>query len=393
MSLRSALILLTLVSVTADTMILPFYPQFFSQAFDVNEQAHVGYYLAVCCLTVMLSFPLWARLARHIHELPLWVVTQTLAGALGVACYFSTSLWQFWLLSQLMLCLKASYLLIYPYVLRLEQGNQQLSLIGLFAVLMQLGGILGAVIGGSLLEYFSPRSLYLWMAASDALQVLVCGYLMWQTRQGWRTDIKPSSERKRGWTPHIVRLGLLAMLFYCAAFFIRPFFTPYWQALHGDSWLASVSVSGWIFALPGWVALLGLWVNHKRPPNDDHSRVLLLAMLYGAAGLWLQGSANTELLVIGRLIYAWALFQITVRLELWLFAHSEPEFYGQDFSKLHLLQNVGVIAASMSVGHWVEAYGDATTFLFSASGLLLCAVYLYGWRKRSALSPQPSHSI
>ncbi len=173
MKLRTALILLTIVSVTADTMILPFYPQFFSQAFGIDSLAHVGYYLAACCITVMLTFPLWAKVARHVHELPLWVITQTLAGLLGIACYFTTSLWQFWLLSQLMLCLKASYLLIYPYVLRLEERDSYLGLVGLIAVLMQLGGILGAVMGGFLLEQFSPRSLYLWMAASDALQVLV----------------------------------------------------------------------------------------------------------------------------------------------------------------------------------------------------------------------------
>jgi predicted MFS family arabinose efflux permease len=388
--LRTALILLTIVSVTADTMILPFYPQFFSQAFGIDSLAHVGYYLAACCLTVMLTFPLWAKVARHVHELPLWVITQTLAGLLGIACYFTTSLWQFWLLSQLMLCLKASYLLIYPYVLRLEERDSHLGLVGLFAVLMQLGGILGAVIGGFLLEQFSPRSLYLWMAASDALQVLVCGYLMWRLRQGWRTDAHAGPSKSRGWTPHVLRLGLLAMVFYASAFFIRPFFTPFWQELNAGSWLASVSVSGWIFALPGWVALLGLWVNHKRPGSDDHGQVLLLAMLYGMVGLWLQASADTALVLIGRLMYAWALFQITVRLELWLFAHSEPEFYGQDFSKLHLMQNVGVIAASLSVGHWVSAWGTASTFLLASIGLFMCALALLWWRPSQAR--QPSHS-
>ncbi|ASP37547.1 MFS transporter [Bacterioplanes sanyensis] len=392
MSLRTALIVLTVVSVTADTMILPFYPQFFAQAFDVHSQAHVGYYLAACCISVMLAFPVWAKIARRVHELPLWVITQTLAGLLGIACYFSQSLWQFWLLSQLMLCLKASYLMIYPYVLRLEERDKHLGMVGLFAVLMQLGGILGAVVGGALLEHYSARSLYLWMAASDGLQVLVCGYLMWRLRQGWQAPQSEQSTPTRGWTPHVIRLGLLAMVFYCAAFFIRPFFTPYWQSLNPDSALAAVSISGWLFSLPGWVALLGLWVNQKRPGSDDHAQVLLLAMLYGCVGLWLQASADSALLTIGRIIYAWALFQITVRLELWLFAHSEPQFYGQDFSKLHLMQNVGVILASMTVGHWVSAWGYASTFVVASVGLLLCALCLLWWRQSDSRNAQPSHS-
>ena len=46
MSLKHSLIALTLISVVADTMLLPFYPQFFSQAFGVDSAQHVGFYIA-----------------------------------------------------------------------------------------------------------------------------------------------------------------------------------------------------------------------------------------------------------------------------------------------------------------------------------------------------------
>lgn len=65
MNLRSCLIALTLISAVCDTMLLPFYPQFFELEFNTSSPQHVGLYIAACCVTVMICFPLWARLARR----------------------------------------------------------------------------------------------------------------------------------------------------------------------------------------------------------------------------------------------------------------------------------------------------------------------------------------
>ncbi len=178
MPLKTCLILLTIVSVIADTMLLPFYPQFFQHAFNQTSPEHVAVSYTHLTLPTIYSVPVWAKVAKYINELHLWVYTQIIAGALGIACYFSTSLVEFWLLSQTMLVFKASYLLIYPFVMRLEDKDKHLGMVGLFSVLMHFGGISGALLGGAVLQYFDPRDIYLIMAASDGLQVLVCLYLI-----------------------------------------------------------------------------------------------------------------------------------------------------------------------------------------------------------------------
>ena len=61
MTLKQALIFQTLVSVVADTMLLPFYPQFFAEEFGNSSPEHVGFYIAACCFTVMIALPLWAK--------------------------------------------------------------------------------------------------------------------------------------------------------------------------------------------------------------------------------------------------------------------------------------------------------------------------------------------
>jgi predicted MFS family arabinose efflux permease len=409
MSLKTCLILLTIVSVIADTMLLPFYPQFFQQAFQQSSPEHVGYYIAACCFTVMCAFPLWAKVAKHIHELHLWVYTQVIAGALGIACYFSTSLVEFWLLSQTMLVFKASYLLIYPFVMRLEDKDKHLGMVGLFSVLMHFGGISGALLGGVVLQYFDPRDIYLIMAASDGLQVMVCLYLILrfgiafkpEAIEPFKTELANSSiedddlfgsdladtEADEVSQPHrikdfVFKLGLITALFYFSAFLIRPFFTLYWQSITSITSLSSDIVTGFIYSLPGWIAVIGLWLNHKAQSNEaavklTSFQIIVNAMLLGTLGLLIQGSEQAWLVILGRCIYGWAMFQATVRLEVMLFEVSTPSRYATDFSKMHFMQNLGVIAASFSVGSIVAHASYSWTFYIASLGFITTLTIFY----------------
>lgn len=384
MNLKHSLILLTVVSVIADTMLLPFYPQFFLQAFNYASAEHVGYYIAACCITVMVTFPLWAKLARYVNELHIWVYSQVAAGCLGVACFYSTSLVEFWILSQAMLVFKASYLLIYPYVMRLEERDKHLGMVGLFSVLMHFGAIGGALLGAFTLQFLTPKSLYLIMAATDALQVVVCLFLIYRLQTPWRVAKEErvaeaqALEAKGSLRTLLATLGMSTMLFYFSVFLIRPFFTRYWEQINHASWLSSELLTGFVYSLPGWIALIGLWINHKRKDSHKNFSVITTSLGLGMVGLLLQSSDQFWVVILGRCVFGWALFQVTVRLELLLFEVSVPERYGQDFSKMHFMQNLGVIAASFTVGHLVAHQPIEYAFYLGVLGLVITLSVFYG---------------
>ena len=413
MPLKTCLILLTIVSVIADTMLLPFYPQFFQHAFNQTSPEHVGYYIAACCFTVMCAFPVWAKVAKYINELHLWVYTQIIAGALGIACYFSTSLVEFWLLSQTMLVFKASYLLIYPFVMRLEDKDKHLGMVGLFSVLMHFGGISGALLGGAVLQYFDPRDIYLIMAASDGLQVLVCLYLIVRLKITFKpeadTVTKKDTDEDSALTDvsaealdefsegqdlediksFIFKLGLITALFYFSAFLIRPFFTLYWQSITNIDLFASELATGLVYSLPGWVAVFGLWLNHKAESKLNSFQLIINAMLLGTLGLIIQGSEQAWLVILGRCIFGWAMFQATVRLEVLLFEISTPDRYATDFSKMHFMQNLGVIASSFCVGSIITLASYSWTFYIASIGFILTlALFYISFKPNSDLKDQ-----
>lgn len=394
MKLKVSLILLTLISVVADTMILPFYPQFFEQEFGVTDSLHIGAYIAACCFTVMIAFPYWAKVARKVEELQLWVVTQIVAGALGITCFLSTDLISFWVLSQLMLVFKASYLLIYPYVLRLEEGNKHLGIVGLFSVLMHFGGIGGAILGGITLEHFEPKNVFLIMAASDAIQVILCAYLVKVQKLPWRLKNQKSDPNQVSENPTSVTrktplmvyaIGIVSLLFYMSSFVARPYFSLHWHQVFG---LSNEVLAGMVYAIPAWVALVGLWLNKVFPPKRSHLFSIQVAIVIGAIGLLLQAEPNWQWVILGRCLLGYALFVTTVRLEVILFEHSEPDYYGADYSKVHLLQNVGIIAASFTVGSLMTQAELNVPFYFAAAGFLVTFFAIYVLLQRQIRADQ-----
>lgn len=394
MTLKRALILLTLVSVVADTMLLPFYPQFFAREFANTSAQHVGLYIAACCFTVMATLPIWARIARRVNEFHLWVATQLTAGALGIAAYMTESLLHFWLITQAMLVFKASYLLIYPLVMRLEAKDKHLGVAGLFSVLMHFGAIGGALLGAGILEFAEPRSIYLIMAATDALQVIVCATIIRTRRLSlWQPPAQAATaapaEPAKG-NAMILHLGLVSLLFYLSSFMMRPFFSRYWETVAaGDGEL----MAGIVYSIPAWVALVGLWINaHRSAPANNYFtvlRALILAMI-GAA---VQGTGHPLAVVLGRIVFGWALFQGTVRLEVLVFELSRRERYAMDFSKIHIFQNVGVLLASFAVGAVVSAFGLQMPFGVAMAGFAVTTIVfiiLFGSRLWPSLARMPS---
>jgi len=393
MKLKHCLILLTLVSVMADTMLLPFYPQFFAVAFNMHSPEHVGFYIAACCLTVMTAFPLWAKVAKHFNELHIWVYTQIIAGALGLYCYFTNDLVAFWIASQIMLIFKASYLLIYPFVMRLEEKDQQLGMVGLFSVLMHFGGIGGALLGGLTLQWFDAKNIYLIMAATDALQVVVCLYLIVKLNIPLRvklTEITTNEKANKtitGGQNFILKLGIVTALFYFSAFLIRPFFASYWQAI--SQWDSEI-VSALVYAIPAGVALLCLLLSYKFSSNQSNFQIISRALCIGMLGLFLQGSQESWMVIVGRCIFGFAMYQVSVRLEVFLFNVSQPENYGRDYSQIHIFQNVGIILASFATGYLAKTL-DASMPFFLAVGGFFITLSLFYWLFKPKLSEQ-AHS-
>lgn len=368
MSLKTSLVLMTVIAVVSDSMLHPFYPQYFSMVFGVSDPRHVGFYIAACSLTVMLAFPVWAQIARRVHVLHLLIATQVVTGALSLWCSALDSLAAFWGVSLAMMVFKASYLLIYPYAMSLEHKRHHIGTISLLAFVVYFGNILAALASGAVFELLEPRSLFVVMACGDALQILVCLYML-RLRAFAEPAIEQSAadgaEMPALPRTFVYRLGVVMFVLYGCSYLTEPYFSSYWEALAAHD---NRIVSGFVFAIPGIAALGALFANSRVREEVSPYQGIVPAVVLGIAGLWLQLSGHIGLVLIGRFVYGWALFQSMVRLDLLMFRISRPDSYAVDFSKLNLCQGLGVLVASFSTGSLVASVDMRIPFVVAAVG-------------------------
>lgn len=116
----SALVFLyvcVLVGFMADMLLVPYYPQYFSVVYGVENPQYVGILIACCRFVMIFSYPAWAKLSKTIPTLKILIYTQAMAGVAVLACMWAPNEWLFLILSMVHVAFKSSYLLIYPLII------------------------------------------------------------------------------------------------------------------------------------------------------------------------------------------------------------------------------------------------------------------------------------
>ncbi|MCT7318967.1 MFS transporter [Ralstonia sp. CHL-2022] len=379
MTLRLYIILMTAFAVISDAILIPFYPQFFASRYGLDSPVHVGAYVAAISIAVMCTLPVWARVAKRVEPLHLLVYTQFAAGTFSLLSDWAPDVVTYWVLSMLMFMCKSSYLLMYPYMMRLTPQAQHAATVGILSVVVHFGAIFGAVVGGFVLQTWGPRASIVAMAAGDFFQMGVCLYLIRcgkivPVNSGEHAQASADEPTRTSWRDRlpILRLALVMLVFDFSAYLIRSFFAVYWQQVSGSG---SEFVSGLVFAIPGAMAIMALRLHARIRARGgrlpDHT---LGNLLLGAAGLLLQAAPDAVLIVLGRVLYGWALFQIIVKLDVSLFRLSTPQRYAHDYSITNFFQNLGVLLSSFAAGAIVNRYGLHVPFLLAAGGFVLTAL-------------------
>jgi DHA1 family multidrug resistance protein-like MFS transporter len=379
MKLRNMIILMTACAVISDAILIPFYPQFFAARYGVTSPMHAGAYVAFISIVVMLTLPVWARVAKRLDAMHLLVYTQCAAGVLSVASYWAPSVPLFWVLSLAMFMCKSSYLLMYPYMMRLEAKESHAHTIGVLSVVVHFGAIAGAVAGGFVMQLWDAHACIFAMAAGDFAQMAICMWLIRSHAIARRCRFADEANaRAQAMRPRlrdrlpILRLALLMLAFDFCVYLIRPFMSSYWQNVSG---LPSELVSGLVFAIPGMVALAALRINKRIAAQGrrlpDH---MIPNLLLCGVGMLLQGIEAPLWIIVGRVLFGWAFFQIIVKLDVTMFALSTPASYAADFSVINFFQNLGVLLASFAAGAIVDEAGLRAPLFIASVGLLLSAL-------------------
>lgn len=393
MIIRNAIIIMSALGMMSDTVLIGFYPQFFEMRYGSTDQVHTGMYVAAISIAVMCTLPVWVRVAKRFEPMSLIGFTQCIAGLLCLSAIWAETLTQYWVLTMLMFMFKSSYLLMFPYLMRIVSSDEHSRTIALLSVVVHISGILAAASGGYILQHLGASAALVLMAAGDFGQM---GITLWLNRTGRIIKVNDSKQAqaqvvqdtavlladdatapapvapRKGFshlTRGILTLSLIMFVFDFSAYLIRPFFSEYWiyATTHKDQTLA-----GLIFAIPGLAAVVALIVKHRLNENATRrNENLSWNLLLSLVGLYLQSIPSDIAIVVGRCMYGWGLFQVAVKLEVSLFSISRKEDYAHHFSITNFFQNLGVLISSWCAGYIVSLVSHQAVFLIAAAGIAL----------------------
>ncbi len=352
-----ALAVVTGLAVVFDASVVPFYPTIFAESFGMHSASVVGRYLSMTCLVAMLSFLGWGWLERRVATLPLVMVGQIGAMLLSIACARTESVEAFWWISLGMIACKSSYLLVYPYLLRVTDAEFHGRTIGVLTVVVHVGGVVGATMGGALLTVVYPQSIYYLLASGDVMQFGVCLWLVMLKSPVPVANLS-TSDGDLPWRT-ITGLGLCMLLFYLGLFGVRPFFVQYWIDVSGWD---NLVIAGLVFSIPAWMSLLGLVLRYaevKRPLR------WIFICLVGAGALSLQMVPRVEVVLLGRCIFGFVVFLALVRLDVIAFGLVSQKSYTRVFGVINIYQQLGALISFYLAGELVSLIDMKAPFMMA----------------------------
>ncbi|WP_432785695.1 hypothetical protein AAEX37_02478 [Oligella sp. MSHR50489EDL] len=371
-SFELAFFLVIFLAIIADSALLPYYPILFEEFLEIQNSSYVGLYMAMLSIVAMLAMPLWVWLSNKFYYLNLLIIAQISAGVFAILCVSFSSRLYFFIFSLLMIACKASYLLIYPFVLE-QQKKSHLKTIQIFTVLINLGFVLGAIMGGGILDYFLAQEIFYVIGIIDFSQAAIC-LALYLNLPKTKTFSKNSStayqrvekHKEEGLTKDFIAVILAIFLFYSGSFVTRPFFVDY---LSSSSFSYDASISGMIYSIPFVMAIVAICLSDNNSLRKWKSVPMSLLIL--ALTSLLQILPSSILIIICRVLFGWALFQVSVALDWLAYAKRDSQDKKTTYMMINYSQNFGVIVAYYFAGASAQKYGLETPLLLGAMFFLV----------------------
>lgn len=365
-----------LLAVLADSMLIPFYPQFFEKVYRENSLLITGIFIAVCRLAMIISFPFWSWLTKKINPLKILTFTQGGAGIICILCSFATTLQYFFLCTIIIELLKSSYLLIYPYLIKTSEKEKRAAAISGISIILNFGIVISTLLGGYFIEYLQPRYILIAVGCMDILQMLISRYILFKNFSIEETETAPEPDNSFGSMREFILLCAITLLFYFAMVIIRPYYTLFLMDTYGSS--ISITMAAFIFIIPNIVALLIAPFTVKLTGSYP-----IHLLLIACCGLMIIGTGMQifpgvqQVMIIGRIIYGIGMFVCEVIVDMMIFNLCNNKNIYKYYSYVNVVQSVSVLLAPLFAASLISIYGQYPLFISAIVATMAMSVLAF----------------
>ncbi|WP_226639024.1 MFS transporter [Priestia flexa] len=326
------------MTVVSEVLLSPFYPQFFTDFFQVNGLQATSFFIICCRIVVIIITPIWGLLLKK------WKIEKVSVYALvsiSICKWMlseSSSFSMFLAFSLLLLVFQSCLYLLYPHLVSTSENKEKKAATYLLAL---NGGIILASLAGSfVISWEMPLVIYKFFACIDLIFAAVFARGMSGSKR-----VKDKEETVRSLFPKCLIGYLLAVfLFHIAHNMVRPYFTIFVSSEYGvDEWLNAV-----LYVMPSVMAIVLKFVL----PPGTFKRSNMMHVLYGVLAfssvvLIMQAfTSSLVFFIISRCLYGIGFYISLLIIDLYLFKQSNAETVSY-YSWMLTAQNVGLLLAPL----------------------------------------------
>jgi DHA1 family multidrug resistance protein-like MFS transporter len=354
---RTILLVIAFLAVFAESLLAPYYPLYFERVFHIHDANTIGWYIAGCRIIFMAAYPVWAMISKRYALRDILVCTQGIAGLICIVCAYSTDYTFFLVLSLLMFFFKASYLLIYPHLIKKSSSRyKEISFLG---VILNVGMVTSAFASSWWIGQFQIQSLFFIIAAFDFLQ-MIFSYCFLKREH---LDIVSEKQKHPSLTIDtalLMRIGSLTLFLYLLSTTLRPFYTEF--ILSQKIYTHSILQAGCLFILPSFSVIIFYFIFRKGNDSISNATLMFVTVLFIATIYVQQYEMPFILNCLIRISYGFFLFYLCVYLDMTFFSSVENIHASVWYGLIHTIQNVAYLAAPLYAGYQIEIYGLGAQF-------------------------------
>ncbi|MEK4221172.1 MFS transporter [Bacillus sp. FSL W8-0116] len=299
-------LLFTLIS---EMLLSPFYPQLFSDYFQVDGVQATSFFIICCRLVVIVMTPLWAMIWKLRDFQKCIPILLTAMGGCKILLPMGHTFPYFLIVSLILLCFQSGIYLLYPTLVAASKNEEEKVRATTTYLWIFHGSVVVSGMAGSFMvnQPFQFDSYYVF-AFIDFVFAIASGFVFSRNeamrKRGCVKKKEDSVKRKsRRWSVEFLGYLLTVFLFYIGHNAIRPYFT----VILDDRFGLTKQVSSLLYVLPSIVAIVLQFLLPKRCLKT-HMKAIFISLTGITGGLLIIQCCQKHMVVCFHSNLVWYVF-------------------------------------------------------------------------------------
>ncbi|WP_078412068.1 MFS transporter [Priestia abyssalis] len=359
-----------LVTLISEMLLSPFYPQLFSDYFQMDGVQATSLFIVCCRLVVIVLTPVWAVLAQRWDLKKIVPSALIIMGICKAVLPMVDTFSQFLMTSLVLLVFQSSIYLLYPVLVATSKNEGEKVKVTTFYLCLFHGSVIISGLAGSYaIAQEMPLNSYYMFAGADLILALLSFFMFSKNNAISRaTEFRKKGEsfKRTKMSGEFLLYLLIVFLFFIGHHAIRPYFTVFLE----NSYSITTQVSSLLYVMPSMTAVVLQLLLPKRYFHSHIKIILLGVMAVTGCLLFIQVlTQHIWLFSFIRLLYGACFFIGLAAIDIFFFQTSIGKRSPLSYSLVSSVQNIALLFAPMTALMMVERTGFQGPFLLG--GLLL----------------------